>query len=433
MFAGGAKSGGGTMRLAICGIAIVAAFVVGGCSQPPSHSDAWLSWKYVPGVGCGDYFSCAGLTDDSGPNDAEAFVYYCTIGIDPADCAKFSLPTLTLDQWKSQNSFATSGIPYAEAVYANLGDLRIGRDMNCWRFGPNNQNVACFVTNYGPVPSTCATGDRGRLCFNSQGWPKIDSALQDAINGNHPFATVAMVYNPGGIGANGDKIAFYTFGAPDANGVQSLIPAAALDEEGPKTVPRMCMACHGGTYDSTAHKVTGTSFLPFDVFYFRYSKTPLFTYDDEQDAFRALNEMVLATNPPQATAEYINGIYPNGIHNAGSPAVDGFVPANWSANPDLYNGVVRQYCRMCHFAQPEPFVNNYADFQNSADLIQALVCSSHDMPHAEVPYGGLPYVGGFSSENPLYKVGFWWDGAAQRDLGNFLNAQGVTNSCLPHD
>ena len=100
--------------------------------------------------------------------------------------------------------------------------------------------------------------------------------------------------------------------------------------------------------------------------------------------------------------------------------MDGFTPTGWADNPKLYQGVVRQYCRMCHMAQPESFTKS-SDFVGFANQIQHEVCDTHDMPHAQVPFG----VDG-------RKIGFWKDNVAQHDLGNFLKSQGI-NSCLPHD
>jgi len=62
-----------------------------------------------------------------------------------------------------------------------------------------------------------------------------------------------------------------------------------------------------------------------------------------------------------------------------------------------------------------------SDFQGFANQIQHEVCDTHDMPHAQVPFG----VDGT-------KIGFWHDAVAQQDLGNFLHGQNIS-SCLPHD
>jgi len=386
-------------------IAVVA--WMGGCTTVPTHKDAWLSFKYQ--IHCGNYHDCKELT-----NQAEAINYYKSIGVvDPT--------TYTLNQWLSDNGFVP-GAPVVRGVYANLGDLQIGRDMNCL---PSGTRVACYVNNHGPVPSLVLSN-----------WPDIKQALADAdgTSGKNPFATVAMVYDSSVSGPN--NVTFYAFNGPDSP-PGALVPPGGLltlvildgagailldddDEPGPKTVPRMCMACHGGVYDKNTHSVSGASFLPFDVFYFRYSGKEGFTFDDQAESFRKLNAIVASTKATPAIQELINGMYPAGVTKLNSVAVDGFTPAGWADNPSLYQGVVRQYCRMCHIAQPESFTSS-SDFVGFKNQIQHEVCETKDMPHAQVPFG----VEGT-------KIGFWHDIVAQHDLGNFLQSQGI-NSCLPHD
>jgi len=390
-------------KLTILGVLAAVAFLAGCNNSVPEHNDAWLSFKY--GFHCGKYQDCSALRDTN-----EAINYYSTIGV--ADTTSY-----TLNIWLGENGFV-DGAPIVRAAYANLGDLQIGRDMNCLPSGPK---VACYVSNFGPPPTRLA----------STAWPDINEALAQ-VDGTHsalPFATVAMVYDSSISGPN--NVTFYGFnsegnlvtevalyGADQRNGGGLFDDSNA--EGGLKTVPRMCMACHGGTYDKTSHSVTGASFLPFDVFFFRYSGKEGFTFEDQAESFRKLNSIVASTKPTPAILELINGIYPAGVDNPQSAAVDGFIPAAWADNPTLYQGVVRQYCRMCHVAQPQSFTK-LSDFQGFANIIEHEVCDTHDMPHAQVPFG----VEGT-------KIGFWHDLVAQHDLGNFLHEQGI-NTCLPHD
>jgi hypothetical protein len=175
--------------------------------------------------------------------------------------------------------------------------------------------------------------------------------------------------------------------------------------------------------------VTGASFLPFDPFNFRYPTDPAHTFDAQQESIRQLNALVLATNPNQPIIDLINAMYPNGVTNTGSTPVDGYVPAGWSDNPTLYTGVVRPYCRTCHLAQGLTFEAS-SDFEGEPGLVQGIICGSHDMPHAQVPFGiSHPGVGTGSNGQT---VGFWNDAVAQRDFGNFFKSQGVA-SCLPTD
>src|SRR5262249_37124210 len=65
------------------------------------------------------------------------------------------------------------------------------------------------------------------------------------------------------------QVRFYIY---DGSGNRS--DTAALDREGQKSVPQMCMACHGGEYVGPIHQAVGSSFLPFDVNSFKYSAKP---------------------------------------------------------------------------------------------------------------------------------------------------------------
>lgn len=273
------------------------------------------------------------------------------------------------------------------------------------------QKIACYVTNYGHPPAIFF-----RSIWQANGsWPDITDALNAAQDRNNPFGTVAMIYDPSKSGAN--QVSFYAF---DLLG--NLLADPALDGEGPKNVPRMCMACHGGTYDSVSNSATGASFLPFDPFNFRFPKNPSLTFDAQQESLRKLNALVLTTNPNQPIIDLINAMYPNGVANSGSAAVDGYVPPGWSDNPTLYTGVVRPYCRTCHLAQNLSFTAS-SDFEGNPGLIQSIVCGNHDMPHAQVPFG-------LDDSTNNITVGFWNDPVAQRDFGNFFKSQGVA-SCLP--
>ena len=427
--------------VALCG-------VLSGCNNTtvPYHTNAWLSYKY--GLNCGAYFNspndlngssamlsqnCPSLSDFS-----EAMNYYSDIGA-PAN----------LTAWKSTYGFPATGNPPARGLYANNLDLRLGRDMNCVQSG---QQIACYVTNYGPPPQDCSASfdpntQEGTV---SCPWPDLESAVNDAIAGNNPIASVAMVYNgtPNSTtNPPSNNITFYVY---DENG--NLLPWAALDDEGAKSVPRMCMACHGGLY--TAHtsankaSVTGTTFLPFDVASFYYSQAnPSLQQDQQQEAFRQLNLLVKIANgggqPPAtqttpqqaAILDFINGLYcpdvNNGgvlsncttpVENPGGKAQDTYFPSGWSTSRKVYSELVKPYCRMCHMAQSPTFFTS-SDLNSTA---QTLACILKDMPHAEVPFGGPAHNDPGSSEtsNPFIdqndNTHFWLDSVAINDLKKTL-------------
>jgi hypothetical protein len=384
-------------------VAVSAIALLVGCTDSPPNTDAWLSYKYT--------FSCGKVSfQPNGPcnaiveNTDSAYVYYLGVGVPDPNNYSFS-------DWLADNGFAWDGSGGVRAVYGNLADLQVGRDMNCLQ---NGQKIACFVSNFGPSP----------LDAN---WPNITDAVEAPFI-HSPFGRVAMVYDPTINGPN--QVSFYAFGTkfgPDfdqlgnlAEHDDALLYAIALDQEGAKTVPRMCMACHGGNYDTNTDSATGAKFLPFDVFSFRFPTHAGYSFDDQQENLRKLNALVVATNPGQGITDLINGLYPNGVNSVGSVPVDGYVPSGWSNNSALYTGVVRPYCRTCHLAQPEQFTSS-DEWAEGGALLNTMICTKHDMPHSQVSFG----ITGA-------KYGFWNDRVAQQDMGNFFKELGI-NSCLPRD
>ena len=182
---------------------------------------------------------------------------------------------------------------------------------------------------------------------------------------------------------------FYVY---DQNG--KLIPSVALDREGPKFVPQMCLACHGGYYNAETNTVRG------DVFNFLYSESPGFRLADQEVKFRDLNLLVQSTNPSRDNPNrpiqrMIEGMYrgPTGIVN--QTAVR-YIPVGWRGHEDLYRDFVGKYCRLCHMAQaPRIDFETYDNFKQSAPT--AAICRFGTMPHAQGPYGHLE-TGRFSSQ-----------------------------------
>ena len=388
---------------------------------PPPPRASWLSYKYETAP-CVD---CPELRDQG-----EEQAYYCSIGvrggsdpngIDPAKCALNQRPTLTLDAWKLANGFPVGATPDAHAIYGNAGDLRIGRDMNCVKSTTGNTagNVACYVTNYGPAPFVNGA-ENPDWAGEFHEFPALPQAVEEAIDHSGPFATVAMVYNSAAAALNppANAVTFYVF-----DGGDNLFFSPGLDGEGFKTNPRMCMACHGGKYETSTHSVTSAQFLPFDVFYFQYSARAGYSLDDQQEGFRKLNALVNDTSPAPAIADYINKTYNNAVQTPLTPATDTYLPAGWDPDKlpmppvpippeskDVYNSVYRQYCRMCHMASEKAPFLTFADFKAAAQLIEEKVCHSTDMPNAEVPYAR-----------------FWKDEIAKEALRKFLTDAGRTD------
>ncbi len=331
--------------------------------QFPTPGAVWLS-RTCPST----MNSCL----QSAANDTEVEAYYAAIGARPTKD--------TLDKWKNLNGFDAGGD--VKAIYFNNADLAIGREMHCKQ---NNANIACYVTNYGPPPF--ANGAQ------NPGWPNSTQALADAVAGNNPFATVAMEFSPN------NSVLFYVY-----DGKGALTDDAALDGQGPKSVPEMCMSCHGGAYDTGTHLPSGSSFLPFDLSKFLYSSQNGYTKPNQEEVFRQLNALVLSTNPNQGNSDnpigtLINGWYHGNVNTPGTTADESFVPQGWihptgngTENQDannLYVGMVKNSCLTCHMAAPQGLDwITYGQFKNyvTINTIQTDVCQNHEMPHAEIPY-----------------------------------------------
>jgi hypothetical protein len=113
---------------------------------------------------CGPIANCTRLLDFDDSNDySEATKYYCSIGVDPAHCASGAPRHYTFSQWKMDYGFPSAGFPPAHAFYFNIGDLKLGGDMNCVQNGQNGQNVACYVSNYGSPPFDLTPGKENTL------------------------------------------------------------------------------------------------------------------------------------------------------------------------------------------------------------------------------------------------------------------------------
>jgi CSLREA domain-containing protein len=315
----------------------------------PASSSGWLSRPGISG-------------------DAEATEYYTTISAPP-----------TLSDWKSAYGF--NGSNDTVAIYYNAGDLGFGREMHCRKSGAD---VACYVVNHGL----------------GAGGP-VQPSIKDAVANQNILPTVAMVYLNALNGSPND-VRFYIY----APGSGVLVNGVALDSEGDKFAPNMCLACHGGFYDAVSNAVIGGNFLPFDTESFRYSPQPGYTLADQQEEFRQLNSMVRDTNPTTAITELIDGWYAatRGVTVSGSTPNPNFVTSGYAGDSALYNNIFKPYCRSCHIAQV-----GYA-FTTPTQLLTWTVSSNantgyavfhvFDMPHAEL-----------TSHN-------FWNSPAPADLAN---------------
>jgi hypothetical protein len=300
----------------------------------------------TPGAGqsLDSLFAQRFLTLGSGvtiPPAASAGQYYAAI--DPASQKS------TFAAWKAANGFTPSsptvqtleqstGSCCAAAVFGNLLDLGFGRRMVAARQGGD---IAFYVTNY-------LTPD-------------------DAVNDFNPVVTVCMEYSahPADPNPQNRYTKFYTYGA-----LGNRIGSVNFDDRGLKSMPEVCMSCHGGKLTPTGtippQGNLGSSFLPFDVDTFGFATADGHAREDQEQVFKEFNQAVLDTAPTDAIVELVQGWY----GGAGLPSeslCDDFVPSGWAAQPALYRDVVAKSCRTCHVSRSSSVLRfrTVADFSTS--------------------------------------------------------------------
>ncbi|MCC7361233.1 MAG: hypothetical protein IT317_17235 [Anaerolineales bacterium] len=265
---------------------------------------------------------------------------------------------LTLADWKNAYFPPSGGSNRASANYYNAGDLGFGRAMHCYE---EANFTACYVANHGLGAAAPA-----------------EISVQATIANTHQLPTVAMVYDYLNNGQPND-VTFYAY---DVNG--NLLTHVALDGEGDKYLPHLCLPCHGGTYNSTNNTVSDAQFLPFDLESFAYSPTAGWTRAAQTEQFRVLNAMVRNALPDAKIANLLDGWYGGvaAVYNPNAVFNDDFIPAAYNGNAadqQMYSEVVKPYCRGCHMAQ------GY-DLETPSQLDSAFnaVFVDRDMPHAEL-------------------------------------------------
>lgn len=397
-------------------------------------------------------------------------------GTDPSGLCKRN----TLGGWWAKNGFdpvTGLGPDVTTAWYLNSNDLGFGREMHCrvtgWRtaiadrpawapiapeiflssFRPDlvasaaisdwkfvlpkfPATVACYVVNY--------TTD---YCFNyptndpqnaNLAWQGQQSILADPnVDPLNAYGTVAMEFAPvEGFGDLGPVTKFFVYDGRIASGKR--LGAANLDGCGAKSVPEVCMSCHGGkwpgeypqnaTIDSIAGglSLTGTlsnidandtaatdagyqlrrailekltkeepgfsSFLPFDPSTYQFPAAA--NSAAQANSIRKLNQIVLWTKPTDAIREIVRGWYGNdlvaGTWAPWRPSAwndDGTTPGN---EADLHDHVYAVSCRGCHAAHFSMDTPSY--FPGSSRVCvdgSGEAGSSPTMPHAKLTYLNL--------------------------------------------
>jgi mono/diheme cytochrome c family protein len=373
-----------------------------------------------------------------GSNSSESFreddtsQYYNTVQVDSTGHTIGGNNGILKDLTSFKTYYFSSGTERI-VYYYNRGDLGIGREMHCVDgLTSTGGQVACYVKNFagGDDKSEFTFGLSSNIAFNN-------------MTTGHAFATVAMVYRNGVVGAN--NVFFIVYGADE-----KLQMFAALDRTGQlfanafaagtniaavngvnfnNHVPTNCLACHGGggSYDSSAHTVTGALFLPFDLDQFDYQAVAGMARADQLTTFKHLNEAVwkvaalsgsdLTFNNKTPLRNQLNTWYTNAVFS--SRAIDEVfendfdstqVPVGWNTalGKTLYQSVARGSCRNCHQA------NMSFPFETEADFVALLPVA-------------VPDLCSFAMPHSLQTIRQFWQSSQPTALAGYLTATGNTS------
>lgn len=445
--------------------------------DPAGGRTEFLSYKYrnasrnSPGDACA-YYNLV---------DPECIDLNCDGIVDPGTDPLGKCKRTTLGGWWQKNGFdpvTGLGADVVSAWYLNSNDLGFGREMHCrvtswssiiaerpadspkssdrlldalrseirespvvaqWSklFGLYPSTVACYVTNY--------TTDH---CFN---YPTNDPQNADlayqgqqafvanpSTNPPNAYGTVAMEFGPvEGFGEVGSITKFFVYNGRTASGKR--LNSANLDGCGAKSVPELCMTCHGGNWPGdyaqgavldtmvaglgqpgnvlagidandtspldagfllrrgilenlTREEYGFSSFLPFDTDTYVFPAAA--SSASQAAAMRKLNQLVLYAKPVDPVKDLVKGWYGNnllsGTFTPWRPAAwndDGGQPGDES---DLHDDVYARTCRGCHVAHYS--FSSWSSFPSSSRVCvngSGLGGGSPTMPHAKLTYLNL--------------------------------------------
>lgn len=324
------------------------------------------------------------LTAGAGPgNAAFATLHLASHGYQPGQRFFDLVNQLGLVTGWDTYDVPITASPEAFAQYGNVTELGFGRTVGCWRFtggSPPSPLTVCLAGNHGAPMTPTQPIDAASIAASVGVNPSSMAMILTSPTRGLLFATLV----PSGTIDDPDPTRFMT---PSWGQGWQLGATATYDSEGPKAAPHACLACHGGTFNMTNGEVSGATLLPIDPGLLAFGPSGWVARAANEEAIRAINAMVAASNPSPAVADYISGLYGGKVAVAGTAARTPYVPAAWAAQDQIFRMVVQPNCLMCHLATPAPlsFAAANAFLQNKA-AVYAAVCKTHTMPNAETAF-----------------------------------------------
>lgn len=381
---------------------------------------------------------------------AYATAYYAAI--DPSNSED------TLDKWKAANGFGNLATgTETTVVVGDQKDLGYGRRITARNItsGPNAGTIAVMVENYLVSPAAYYTYSSLNLdaaVVQDQRWHVGTNGIEFSAS------ACSTVSDPASCVSTINFAKFYTFNPTTG---QRLL-AADLDGRGDKSMPGICITCHGGRGDPltpAAGSPTGLPLFPWVgnsasqkrgdvqahlqplvVDSFGYSTTPGYTRADQEAKLKTINEMVLSSYPMLAASSFPEDTNRRVITTAnewagtaasiikaayggdGLPSAmfsDTYLPAGWQASTfgapaeNLYKTVVAPYCRTCHIQRGTYYMDdlnfdNYCSTPGACDPMAfnsyfygyASRIKAHVIDRGNMPLAKIVYERFWGSNDP---------------------------------
>jgi cytochrome c5 len=368
---------------------------------PSGHIKSLVPFTYDMNTKTGQFeLNPTGMTDDwfltyfnHLDQTVAACAYYKAIkAVDDCGPNGELINPITFEKWKKDvkiDKYKADDVEEDVAHFINQVDLNLTRNHHMVSYGPNQ--LAGYVCNHnGPA----ATVDDPSGYFPKQ--PEIDAAIRQIKKNLNLVACVAMEFSSRDTAPG--TLPFTKFWIFNPEG--KLVSTIDLDGRGPKGMPHVCTACHGGDLVMAPNGDLKAHFLPFDKGNFAFSSKQ--SEDEHEEAIFRMNRNVYNTeitrtagNPygqassdgSKSITQLIKGWYGDVTKNNTEPHFNaGFVADAWKTVPNgpaLYSDIVAHSCRTCHSAMDNfPFEVS----PPSLSLMQSLACDDHRMPNAKVTF-----------------------------------------------
>jgi hypothetical protein len=333
--------------------------------------------------------------DAYGKGDVNAFPLLALYGIQEFDDTWFPDPP-RITPARDHTMYTTW--PWArfdakvpEAVFGDLADLYRGRRVGCVQRGTGAASSTFCWASTAPHDALAIFGGADPVSLDPVNDARVSFSAQTRYDNvsvivQTPQETHFLVLG-------GRPCRFVGSGYDCTNGGLRGKPDIHLDSQGPRSVPHVCLACHGGRFDPATGRVTGATLLALDPSGFGFSdpisisSIPGSPRSRQEENIRLIN-LAVFTSPGVAPGvlQYITDLYGGRQAVPGTAADDNRVPSGWTTQPGLYQNVYRPYCATCHSALTGPLgFQSWGDLLREKARVKTAVCGGA-MPHAEVPF-----------------------------------------------